>query len=88
MHSESSFWNVSIKEVGPAIDNHELDLIQDDIREHEEKKLPFNKADYMKMSVAEKVTRYPFDTKGTNSAFGMVKAYFEIVGLSTEKIRY
>lgn len=63
----------------------ESDLTQDDVQEHkEEAKLPPNKADYMRMSVAEKVCCYPFDTKGTDSAFEMVKAYFETVGLSTD----
>ena len=32
-------------------------------------KLPANKADYMRMSVAEKVCCYPFDAMGTESAF-------------------
>ena len=63
----------------------ESDLAQDDVQQHkEEAKLPPNKADYMRMSVAEKVCCYPFDTKGTDSAFEMVKAYFETVGLSTD----
>lgn len=44
-------------------------------------KLPSNKADYMRMSVAEKVHCYGFDTKGTDKAFGMVKAYFQSVGM-------
>ena len=43
--------------------------------------LPSNKADYMKMSVAEKVRCYGFDTRGTDKAFDMVKAYFETVGM-------
>ena len=46
-------------------------------------KLPANKADYMKMSVAEKVFYYPFDTKGTESAFEMVRAYFEKIDMDT-----
>ena len=63
----------------------ESDLAQDDVQQHkEEAKLPPNKVDYMKMSVAEKVRCYPFDTRGTDSAFAMVKAYFETVGLSTD----
>ncbi|MGN0319125.1 MAG: hypothetical protein ACI4E1_14450, partial [Lachnospira sp.] len=40
--------------------------------------------DYMRMSVAEKVRCYPFDTKGTDSAFEIVKVYFETVGLDTD----
>ena len=59
-------------------------LVQDASREHKEKDLPSNKADYARMSVAEKVCCYPFDTKGTDSAFEMVKAYYETVGLSTD----
>lgn len=35
----------------------------------------------MKMSVAEKVFCYPFDTKGTKSAFEMVRAYFEKIDM-------
>ena len=63
----------------------ESDLVQDDVQEHkEEAKLPLNKAEYMKMSVAEKVRCYPFDTKGTDAAFEMVKKYFETVGLGTD----
>lgn len=63
----------------------ESDLAQDDVQQHkEEAKLPPNKADYMKMSAAEKVCCYRFDTKGTDSAFEMVKVYFETVGLSTD----
>ena len=46
-------------------------------------KLPANKADYMRMSVAEKVFCYPFDTKGTESAFEMVRAYFEKIDMDT-----
>ena len=60
-------------------------LVQDDVQEHkDEARLPSNKADYMRMSVAEKVRCYPFDTRGTDAAFEMVKAYFETVGLSTD----
>ena len=63
----------------------ESDLVQDDVQEHkEETKLPLNKAEYMKMSVDEKVRCYPFDTRGIDAAFEMVKAYFETVGLSTD----
>lgn len=46
-------------------------------------KLPANKADYMRMSVAEKVFCYPFDTKGIESAFEMVRAYFEKIDMDT-----
>lgn len=46
-------------------------------------KLPANKADYMRMSVAEKVCCYPFDVRGTESAFEMVRAYFEKIDMDT-----
>ena len=63
----------------------EADLVQDDVQEHkDEARLPSNKADYMRMSVAEKVRCYPFDTRGTDAAFEMVKKYFETVGLGTD----
>lgn len=52
--------------------------------ESKKAELPSNKADYMRMSVDEKVSCYQFDVKGTDSAFEMVKAYFETVGLSTD----
>ena len=70
--------DVMAESVEPGLQN-------DDIREYgETMRLPADKADYMRMSVAEKVRCYPFDTKGTDSAFAMVKAYFETVGLSTD----
>ena len=47
-------------------------------------KLPANKADYMRMSVAEKVFCYPFDAKGTESAFEMVRSYFEKIDMNTD----
>ncbi len=47
-------------------------------------KLPANKADYMRMSVAEKVCCYPFDDKGTESAFEMVRSYFEKIDMNTD----
>ena len=46
-------------------------------------KLPANKADYMRMSVAEKVFCYPFDAKGIESAFEMVRVYFEKIDMDT-----
>ena len=46
-------------------------------------KLPDNKADYMRMSVAEKVRCYPFDDKGTDAVFEMVRDYFEKIGMDT-----
>lgn len=35
------------------------------------------------MSVAEKVRCYPFDDKGTDGAFDMVRTYFEKIGMDT-----
>ena len=55
-----------------------------DIREYGETvRLPSDKADYMRMSVAEKVRCYPFDDKGTDVAFEMVRTYFEKIGMDT-----
>ena len=53
-------------------------------RDAADMKLRANKADYMRMSVAEKVFCYPFDTKGTESAFEMVRAYFEKIDMNTD----
>ena len=53
-------------------------------RDAADMKLPANKADYMRMSVAEKVFCYPFDTKGTESAFEMVRVYFEKIDMDTD----
>ena len=64
--------------------NVEPGLQNDDIREYGEKvRLPSDKADYMRMSVAEKVRCYPFDDKGTDVAFEMVRTYFEKIGMDT-----
>ena len=52
-------------------------------RDTADMKLPANKADYMRMSVAEKVFCYLFDTKGIESAFEMVRAYFEKIDMDT-----
>ena len=35
------------------------------------------------MNVAEKVRCYPFDDKGTDEAFEMVRTYFEKIGMDT-----
>lgn len=62
----------------------ESGLQNDDIREYGEKvRLPSDKADYMRMSVAEKVRCYLFDNKGTDGAFEMVRTYFEKIGMDT-----
>lgn len=59
-------------------------LQNDDIGECDEMvRLPSDKADYMKMSVAEKVRCYPFDDKGIDAAFEMVRTYFEKIGMDT-----
>ena len=64
--------------------NVESGLQNDDIREYGEKvRLPSDKADYMRMSVDEKVRCYPFDDKGTDAAFEMVRTYFEKIGMDT-----
>lgn len=62
----------------------ESGLQNDDVREYGERvRLPSDKADYMRMSVAEKVRCYPFDNKGTDGAFEMVRTYFEKIGMDT-----
>lgn len=62
----------------------ESGLQNDDIREYGEKvRLPSDKADYMRMSVDEKVLCYPFDDKRTDVAFEMVRTYFEKIGVDT-----
>ena len=62
----------------------ESGLQNDDIREYGETvRLPSDKADYMRMSVAEKVRCYQFDDKGTDAAFEMVRTYFEKIGMDT-----
>ena len=62
----------------------ESGLQNDDIREYGEKvRLPSDKADYMRMSVDEKVRCYPFDDKRTDVAFEMVRTYFEKIGMDT-----
>lgn len=69
--------DVMAESVEPGLQN-------DDIREYGEKvRLPSDKADYMRMSVAEKVRCYPFDDKGTDAAFEMVRTYFEKIGMDT-----
>lgn len=64
--------------------NVEPSLQNEDIWEYGEKvRLPSDKADYMRMSVAEKVRCYPFDNKGKDAAFEMVRTYFEKIGMDT-----
>ena len=62
----------------------ESGLQNDDIREYGETvRLPSDKSDYMRMSVDEKVRCYPFDGKGPDAAFEMVRTYFEKIGMDT-----
>ncbi len=82
--SDCSLIDVEAEELTDAIKNIEPDLQKSDVSKYENMKLPSNKADYMRMSVAEKVRCYPFDIKGTDLAFEMVKTYFETVGLETD----
>ena len=64
--------------------NVEYGLQNDDIQEYGETvRLPSDKGDYMRMSVDEKVCCYPFDDKGTDAAFEMVRTYFEKIGMDT-----
>ena len=66
------------------VESVESGLQNDDIREYGETvRLPSDKDDYMRMSVAEKVRCYPFDDKGTDAAFEMVRTYFEKTGMDT-----
>lgn len=70
--------------VETAVIGVEPGLQNDNIREYGEMvRLPSDKADYMRMSVAEKIRCYPFDDKETDSAFEMVRAYFEKIGMDT-----
>lgn len=70
--------------VETAVIGVEPGLQNDNIREYGEMvRLPSDRADYMRMSVAEKIRCYPFDDKGTDSAFAMVRAYFEKIGMDT-----
>ena len=71
--------------VSQVISEDITDEIAADVEDRDaaDMKLPANKADYMKMSVAEKVFCYPFDANGTESAFEMVRAYFEKIDMDT-----
>ncbi|MGN0350209.1 MAG: hypothetical protein ACI4ES_01050, partial [Roseburia sp.] len=72
--------DVMAESVEPGLQNDDIC----DIREYGETvRLPSDKADYMRMSVAEKVRCYPFDDKGTDTAFEMVRTYFEKIGMDT-----
>lgn len=71
-------------DVDAMSENVELSLQNDDIREcGKTVRLPADKADYMRRSVAEKVRCYSFDDKGTDTAFEMVQTYFKKIGMDT-----
>lgn len=76
----------SVVETGVDVmtESVETGLQNDDIWEYGEKvRLSSDKADYMRMSVAEKVRCYLFDNKVTDGAFEMVRTYFEKIGMDT-----
>ena len=61
-----------------------IELEHDEVHKAgETMKLPFDKIEYMRMNVAEKVRCYSFDDKGTDAAFEMVQSYFEKIGMDT-----
>ena len=71
-------------DIDVMVESVESGLQNDDIRKcGETVRLPSDKDDYMRMSVAEKVRCYPFDDKGTDAAFEMVRTYFEKIGVDT-----
>ena len=63
--------------VAPDLENDEIHKSGDTM------KLPSDKTEYMRMDIAEKVRCYPFDDKGTDAAFEMVRTYFEKIGMDT-----
>ena len=58
----------------------ELDTATSDTDKKDE--LPFDKDDYMRLSVAEKVRCYGCDMNDIENAFDVVKSYFESVGMN------
>lgn len=82
--SDVEMFDIESDELISTPANAKSDYAKVDVREDEVVKLPSDKEAYMRMSVAEKVCCYPFGTKGTDSAFEMVKDYFNSVGLSTD----
>lgn len=71
-------------DIDVMVESVESGLQNDDIRKcGDTVRLPSDKDDYMRMSVAEKVRCYPFDDKGTDAAFEMVRTYFEKIGVDT-----
>lgn len=63
--------------VAPGPENDEVQKTDGTMR------LLSDRAEYMRMNVAEKVRCYLFDDKGTDAAFEMVRAYFEKIGMDT-----
>ena len=82
---ENPYYQTEDLVVSQVISEDITDEIAADVgdRDTADMKLPANKADYMRMSVAEKVCCYPFDIRGTESAFEMVRAYFEKIDMDT-----
>ena len=82
---ENPYYQTEDLVVSQVISEDITDEIAADVEDRDaaDMKLPANKADYMKMRVAEKVFCYPFDTKETKSAFEMVRAYFEKIDMDT-----
>lgn len=71
-------------DIDKRAENVEHGLQNEDVRElGETMRLPFDKVDYLRMSVAEKVHCYPFDNQGTDLVFKMVWDYFEKIGMDT-----
>ena len=82
---ENPYYQTEDLVVSQVISEDSTDEIAADVgdRDTADMKLPANKADYMRMSVAEKVCCYPFDIRGTESAFEMVRMYFEKIDMDT-----
>ena len=82
---ENPYYQTEDLVISQVISEDITDEIAADVEDRDaaDMKLPANKADYMRMSVAEKVFCYPFDAKGIESAFEMVRAYFEKIDMDT-----
>ena len=82
---ENPYYQTEDLVVSQVISEDITDEIAADVgdRDTADMKLPANKADYMRMSVAEKVCCYPFDIRVTESAFEMVRMYFEKIDMDT-----
>lgn len=82
---ENPYYQTEDLVVSQVISEDITDEIAADVgdRDTADMKLPANKADYMRMSVAEKVCCYPFGIRGTESAFEMVRMYFEKIDMDT-----